>query len=501
MPSGFQNNFRYGDRIRSFGNDTTGATWDCSGLPLLGYDAVYTYRSGKKSKLLSQAGNYQSLVRTGSLADQLRRRTEFLNQQIKENLEPTTGSTTVFSKTDTGHPFATFKMSVSQPYATISKRSGTASRWETDVSPAMMLPFPNFSDPFGSAFVEADIKRRFTYFSWPSTGGYLLPTAPSLSNQIVSNAVKNSVASGVIASANPWKPKANLATSALELLMLDIPSFTKNLERYMFDIQSLKKTASNDWLNAWFGWVPLMTDIRATIESLMKLHMLLYSYDEDSRRTRGGDLGTWSRIVSTGPEGLGQMRFGSPLATGVLSDPYFKADSSSRPILSPANIPSSDGAWSRSVRVHADFRFAARFHRGATPNGKERGFLEKATELLGLEVTPAVLWELTPWTWLLDWGSNLGSVAANLSQLDWSNVLLDYAYLTFCVTTEGQATWKGPTALSNGLVMSHNYVASSFTSRELIREQASPYGFSVSWDGLTPFQLSILAALGMSRGR
>ncbi len=498
MPSGFQNNFRWGDQIRSYGVNNSGIPWNFFGAPLIGYDAVYTYRSGKKSKLLSQKGAYQSLVRSGSLSDQMRKRVDFLNQQMKEAFEPTTGSTSVFSKTDTGHPFATYRFTASQPYATMSKVSGTASRWTAVVSPQLVLPYPNLADPFGTGIVSGGFDRRFTYFTWPS--GYLSAAAPILSNQVVTNSLKNGVASGLIASSNPWAPKASLATSALELLMLDIPTFTKNLERYMFDIQSLKKTASNDWLNAWFGWVPLMRDIRATIEALMKLHMLLYSYDEASRRKRAGDLGKWSRIDTT-PLTSGPMKFGSPL-TGTYVAPYFKVgEGSTDPGLAPAGIPSGVGTWSRSVEVTADYRFAARFHRGATPNGKERDFLEKALELLGLEVTPAVLWELAPWTWLLDWGSNLGSVAANLSQLDWSNVLLDYAYLTFCVKTQGQSSWTGPLNLGDGRRMSHTYVATSFSSRELVREQASPYGFSVSWEGLNPFQLSILAALGMSRGR
>lgn len=157
--------------------------------------------------------------------------------------------------------------------------------------------------------------------------------------------------------------------------------------------------------------------------------------------------------------------------------------------------------WSRALELKADFRFSAKYHRGASPNSKERGFIERGTEMLGLEMTPSVLWELTPWTWLLDWASNLGSVAENLSRLDWSNVLLDYAYLTFVVKTTGSVSWQGPTQLSSTAYLSHSFISQYYKAEEKIREQASPYGFSVSWTGLNAYQLSILAALGMSRGR
>ena len=499
MPLGYQNRFKYGDVIRSRGNNSVGTTWDVSGRPLIGYEALFTFRSGKRSKQLSQAGNsYKSLVRSGSLADQLRRRNEFLQMQIRDELTPSSGTTGAFNCSgDTGHPFATFKMSATNGYASASY-SGGGTSYVTDVNLTPLIPFPNFADPFGNAITDADVKKRFTYFSWPSTGGFLLAAAPTPANQIVSNTVKNVVASGVIASANPWKPKATLIQSIIELMSGDIPSVTKNLRKHIYDLQNLKRAAGSDYLNVAFGWLPLVNDIRGTVETLLKLHMLLLGSDE-YRRARGGDLGTWARMAETTSDR--GIRFGSPLAAGT-SSPYFKDyQNTGSPLLSPGSIPSTDGKWSRSCFIQADFRFTAKYHRGAKPNAMHMRYIQLATELLGLELTPAVLWELTPWTWLLDWASNLGSLAANISMLDWSNILLDYAYLTFVVKTTSAVTWSGPKTLSNGVKLSHSYIANSYTVEEKIREQASPFGFSVSWDGLSPFQLSILAALGMSRGR
>lgn len=500
MPSGFQNRFTYGDTIRNRGfNGTT--SWDLSGAPLIGYEAIYSYRSGKRAKELSQAGKYDSFVRTGSLADQLRRRVEFLNNEIKENLTPTVGSTAAFSCTgDTGHPFSSFKMRTLGNPMHFSYKSGTTFL-ETDVVLNNGVPWPNMADPFGNAITDGDPSKRFTYFSWPSTGSYLSNTAPSVSNQIISNAVKNSVGSGVIASANPWKPKANLAVSILELMSGDIPSVTKNLRRHIYNLQSLKASGAKDWLNIQFGWVPLLNDIRATVEVFFKLHMLLFGSDATDvyRRSRGGDLGTWARATESVYSRT--MTFGSAFSQATTSSPYLANKVGGVPQLAPGNLPAS-GSWSRSTRIEADFRFSAKYHRGADPNRREFDFIRRATELLGLEVTPAVLWELTPWTWLLDWGTNLGSIASNLSMLDWSNVLLDYAYLTFVVKTTSSVSVKlASSAIAANTTVNGTYFAQGFETIEKIREQASPYGFGVSWDGLNPFQLSILAALGMSRGR
>jgi hypothetical protein len=361
-------------------------------------------------------------------------------------------------------------------------------------------PYPNLADPFGNAIEDKYPLTRNTYFAWPSTESFLSSTPPAAAQQIVSNAVKNSVGSGVIASANPWAPKATLAQTIIELLTGYVPSVLKNLRKHLYHLQSLKKTAGSDWLNYQFGWVPLINDIKATTEVLLKLHMLLYDGDT-YRRTRGGDLGTWARIDSTSPSP--SLGFRSPLDPSTVATPYFSRywDKVGVPYLSPGPLPVTT-KWSRNLSITADFRFSAKYHRGARPNSRELAFIERGTELLGLEITPAVLWEITPWTWLLDWGSNLGSVAANLSQLDWSNVLLDYAYLTFVVKTKGGISAQVPsTNIGGGATLSHTYLAQGFESEEKVREQASPYGFSVSWNGLSPFQLSILAALGMSRGR
>ncbi len=501
MPSGFQNRFTYSDtRIRSFGNTATGATWDWSGAPLIGYEAVFGYRSGKRAKELSQAGKYESLVRSGSLADQIRKRYEYLNNEIKETLTPTSGATGVFQCTgDTGHPFASYKVrSYGNPMLLTYKSS--TSNITADVNLSEYTPFPLDLDPTGLFSVKGNIFRRHTYFQWPSTGGYLSSSAPSLSNQIYSNAVKNSLSSGLIASANPWKPKATLAQTILELMSGDIPTVFKNLRKYIYQLQSIKRAAGSDWLNIQFGWVPLANDIRATVEVLMKLHMLLYADDQAYRRTRGGDLGSWSRLFETPYSRV--LTTGSPLNSSTTSDPFVKDAQGITPRSSPPPIGAGVGAWSLSTRITADFRFSAKYHRGARPNSQERGYLERAMELLGLEVTPAVLWELTPWTWLLDWATNLGSVASNITMLNWSNVLLDYAYLTCVVKTTSSVSVKLSSSLiSANTTVNGTYFGLGFESIEKVREQASPFGFSVSWDGLNPFQLSILAALGMSRGR
>jgi hypothetical protein len=39
----------------------------------------------------------------------------------------------------------------------------------------------------------------------------------------------------------------------------------------------------------------------------------------------------------------------------------------------------------------------------------------------------------------------------------------------------------------------------AFVTETKLRQKANPFGFGVSWDGLSPLQLAITAALGLSR--
>lgn len=466
--------------------------------PVTGFDAVYTYRSGKRSKDLLLERRRDPFSSSGNLLDDLSYRKAYLENLVEKiTVDPPVGSPTVFSQTDVGHPFASLKIRTFQPNNWI-RSTLTATRKPYTYCDGFSFvmgnnPAPNTADPFGISTISVPPYVRWSSKLWPAN----MPFAAAVpsAQQVMNQSLHKSLGSGLIAASNPWAPKASLAVTIMELLTGDVPSVLKNLRRYLADLQSLKRTAGSDWLNVQFGWVPLVSDIMAAVDVLFKLHLLLHESNE-RRRGRSGDLGTWSRVNDSAP-GVSDRNpiLGSVLGNDILSQ--------SGNYNSPPNISTTVGRWSRTFTVTANYRFTARYHRGTRPNQAELGYLDRAVELLGLEMTPDVLWQLTPWTWLLDWGSNLGAISKNLSTLDWSNVLLDYAYLTYRIDsrTSMTATIPGSWVSGSYTYETPKFLSSSVTVVEKIREQASPFGFSVSWDGLSPFQLSILAALGMSRGR
>ncbi len=507
MPYGYQKRNIYGDPME--GKTFPGYPYGQARVvsePVLGYDYTYSYRSGKQSKSLLLESQHDSAVIQSDLRDALYNRRVQLEKAVNEIVEPAVGSSSIFSSTDVGHSFASFKVRIEQPYGW-QKLSQSGVPWQ--VQPAIFgmsdLPIPTFADPLGLAYGEGGFWNRFTYYNWPASI-YGNVSAP-LAQQVVSQTFHKSLATGIISSANPWKPQASLAVTVMELLTGDVPTVLKGLRNHLSALERLKSgerkrpldgsreiDPGGNWLNLQFGWVPLVSDILAAVRVLFQLHMLLYG-SASRRRKRQGEIGTWSRHNETVPSERG-------LRTSTILGPNRVLSSSGS---LGGNTPIfTSGDWARDFKVTADWRFTARFHQGAVPNATENGYLDRATHLLGLELTPDVLWQLTPWTWLLDWASNLGAVSSNLSSLAWSNVLLDYAYLTYKVKTVSSTSFMSSGSYNYGsgfLIEIPPVLFNRATTVETIREQASPYGFSVGWDGLSPFQLSILAALGMSRGR
>jgi hypothetical protein len=118
-----------------------------------------------------------------------------------------------------------------------------------------------------------------------------------------------------------------------------------------------------------------------------------------------------------------------------------------------------------------------------------------ANRILGVSLTPDVLWNLAPWSWAVDWFTNTGDVVSNLS--DWAEhgLVMRYGYLMeHTIVTDAYAITKGGHVGLTGGVANLTLVTET-----KVRKRANPFGFGVSWEGLSPYQVSIAAALGLSR--
>jgi hypothetical protein len=122
--------------------------------------------------------------------------------------------------------------------------------------------------------------------------------------------------------------------------------------------------------------------------------------------------------------------------------------------------------------------------------------VQEASLLYGLELTPEVLWNLAPWSWLVDWVANVGPVVHNLSAFQQDGLVIRYGYVMETTTRTYRRT---NTVRPQSFAPIPFVYDDSFIGTRKRRVQATPYGFGLTLDAFTNRQWSILAALGMTR--
>lgn len=119
-----------------------------------------------------------------------------------------------------------------------------------------------------------------------------------------------------------------------------------------------------------------------------------------------------------------------------------------------------------------------------------------ADKVAGVELTPDTVYQLTGWSWLAEWAWNMGDVMKNLSAFSKDGLVMRRGYIMMQDIIEDTYVLTGITDSSNG---THPPVFQTFGTHSKARLKATPYGFGWDWNGITPFQSAILAALGISR--
>jgi len=128
---------------------------------------------------------------------------------------------------------------------------------------------------------------------------------------------------------------------------------------------------------------------------------------------------------------------------------------------------------------------------------KHRGIIadiQRHMTMYGLRVSPANIWRATPWTWLADWGLNIGRNIDRLQEYLLDGVVCRYLYVMSHEVKRQVFTQTLPSLRGDVKMTFVRY-----TDVKLRREADSPFGFGSPWSTLSPWRLSILAALGISK--
>lgn len=310
----------------------------------------------------------------------------------------------------------------------------------------------------------------------------------------------NDVASGKAAmnAATPTRPVANSAVFIGELFA-GLPTIIG--ATLLRDRIGLLRAVGSEYLNVQFGWLPLIADIRKTIEALSNASAILTNYQRDSgrnirRRYTLPDL-TFSQFYNTAG---GNVSAGAAsLWTGYRPD-GFPTGGSGGGGQSPS-VESSTLVVSVSAKQERWFSGAFTYY--VPPGGsflKDLARFEAlSNKLLGTRLTPEVLWNLAPWTWLVDWIVRLGDHISLYTRFQDDGLVLRYGYLMVRDRVTVSSNFSTRYERSSGVFRrGHHFTQVKLDRKRRVR--ATPFGFGLNpTSDFTARQWSILGALGMTQ--
>lgn len=242
------------------------------------------------------------------------------------------------------------------------------------------------------------------------------------------------------------------------------------------------KKVADTFLNNQFGWIPFVKDVVSLCDVSIRLNEILQKMKDLN--------GQWHRRKARIHQSSSEIRINS--GTGNLCSPslgsnWFTATPTWEVYESQKEIVYAAGMY-RFYREEFD----------AELRGYESALrkLQRLLTVYGLRVNPSNIWRSTPWTWLIDWFLQIDNYIDRLQEYHVDSVAAKYLYLMH--SKERKLVFRQVLPLGSGRLT----LEFERNIRTKERQEAdSPYGFDLSWANLSPRQLAILAALGITRKR
>nr|URG16439.1 MAG: maturation protein [Leviviridae sp.] len=239
------------------------------------------------------------------------------------------------------------------------------------------------------------------------------------------------------------------------------------------------RQGGGEYLNIQFGILPLYNDIKKIVETANEADKLIAQYTRDSGRLvrRRAKLQIETSTEVTTPAVSGFISPAIPL-------PFYSSTSG---VMTRRRVTTLRWSFSGAYTYYLD--------PGVTYLGQMKRNEQIAAKLYGTRLTPEVLWELTPWSWAIDWQTNFGDVMTNISALLNDSLVIRWAYVMCHQTITDTYTLSG-----TDLKGVKGPFSQSFAVSRKVRRKATPYGFGLDPAAFTASQWAIIGALGISKG-
>jgi hypothetical protein len=383
---------------------------------------------------------------------------------------------------------------------------------KTRTTPSYWLDFMSNQDlggPFrterGSIVSSLDSVSRQGYFSgpwkWDHSGpvllaGFSTPFTLASSQEVVDEqALMFGLGGTAIARCRPGKPQVDLSVALGELRFGGLPTLIGSTLKRSETLRQVMRDSGSEYLNIQFGWAPLVRDLQNVALAVLSTRTLLQEHEKQLNKLlrRSYRFDTQRKTV----EGLSKANSNYELyPTRSMT---YCGTRVQLGLQAPSEI-------TRTV-TNSHFAGGFRFYYPDLSNALDAltKIEDEANTLLGTRLDPEVLWNLMPWSWMIDWFITFGDVIGNISAIAADHLVMQYGYIMHEVSVEKEIYF--PLGLysrnsGGGMTSSFDYKPWSVTLayHSKTRVGASPFGFGLSPEQFSADQWAILGALGISRG-
>lgn len=345
-----------------------------------------------------------------------------------------------------------------------------------------------FATKMRSHFLKVTTHREFQGVMWPTTTVYHgpivpihVPNQPQYFPEAVHSSEEelNAYGATAVARCKPTNPIADLSTAIGEIYREGLPHLVGS-QTWKNRNQRLKNLGG-DYLNVQFGWRPLLNEVSSFANAITHAKTVLEQYERDAGKSVRRQY-RFPEHRSVEETVLNDSR--SAILLGGSSE-FYDFENLGRLVLT------------REIVQNRWFSGAFTYY---LPTGYDsRKMMDKyalaAKKLFGLTPTPDTLWNLAPWSWAVDWFSSTGDVISNLTSWAIDGLVMHYGYIM------EHTVVRDTYSLSDTGLIDRNVKVQplTFVTETKIREPANPFGFGLTYDGLSPSQKAILVALGISK--
>lgn len=259
-------------------------------------------------------------------------------------------------------------------------------------------------------------------------------------------------------------------------------------------LRPLSGLASDEILNYLFGVNPTLKDLYQVLRSVIRCGKLVDQWRRDAGRSVRRSF-AYDPIVT-----VSDNRSGMSPVYRVLNE-VFQANNITPWTTSMMFDTSEQTLVSRKQTLTDKYSFVGAFTYYIDPILDSLGSggvaFNNAQHLLGLTADANTIWQLTPWTWLIDWFVNLGDCISLSNRIQDKSLVLRYGYL-LRESEEKTTLTVDRFTVKNGAT--YRDIRTDSVIKRKVRIRSTPYGFGLSTGSFSATQWAILAALGFTSG-